>query len=182
MDREYQIISWIKQDNMRMKALRIAGSLQLNDWCIAAGFVRNLIWDKLHHYSSSTPLNDLDLIYFDSSRASQEFDKLIEKDLVARSALPWSVKNQARMHSRNNDDPYTSTTHAMRHWVELETAIGARLSSSGQIELVVPFGIEANFGSTITINPGRVKPIDFKHRIESKRWLELWPNLKVANA
>jgi hypothetical protein len=182
MDREHQIISWLEQDDMRMEALRIADSLHLNDWCIAAGFVRNLIWDELHRYSSPTPLNDLDLIYFNSSRASQKIDESIEKDLKARSAFPWSVKNQARMHSRNDDEPYTSTSHAMRHWVELEIAIGARLSSRGQVELVAPFGIEALFGNTITINPGRIKPIDFKHRIESKRWLELWPNLKVANA
>ena len=182
MDREQQIISWLEQDDMRMEALRIAGSLQLNDWCIAAGFVRNMIWDKLHHYSFPTPLNDLDLIYFNSLRVSQEIDKSIEKYLMNRSAFPWSVKNQARMHYRNNDEPYTSTSHAMRHWVELETAIGAKLSSSGQVELVAPFGIEALFGNTITINLGRVKPIDFKRRIESKRWLELWPNLKVANA
>ena len=181
MDREQQIILWLEQDDMRMEALHIADSLHLNDWCIAAGFVRNLVWDKLHHYSSPTPLNDLDLIYFDSLQVSQETDESIEKSLLNKSVYPWSVKNQARMHTRNNDEPYTSTSHAMRHWVELETAIGAKLSSCGRVELVAPFGFDALFENTITINPNRVKPTDFKLRIKSKRWLELWPKLKEAN-
>lgn len=181
MDREHQIILWLEQDTMRMEALHIAASLPLDDWCIAAGFVRNLVWDKLHDYVSPTPLNDLDLVYFNASQTSQESDELIEKGLIERSGFPWSVKNQARMHSRNHDEPYTSTSHAMSHWVELETAIGARLSSGGQVELVAPFGIDPLFGNSITINPGRVKLLDFQHRIESKRWLELWPNLKVVN-
>lgn len=179
-DREAQLISWLKNDSMRMEALQIAASLQLKDWCIAAGFVRNLVWDKLHEYSDPTPLNDIDLIYFDSSRPTKAMDESIEKELIERSGFPWSVKNQARMHSRNNDDPYTSTSQAMRQWVELETAIGARLSSQGQVQLIAPFGINALFSNTITINPGRIKPFDFRQRVENKRWLQLWPNLKIA--
>lgn len=181
MDREQQIILWLKQDDMRMEALRIAESLQLDDWCIAAGFVRNLVWDRLHDHPFPTPLNDIDLIYFSPLIVNQETDEQIENALMARSSLPWSVKNQARMHCRNNDAPYTSTRHAMSHWVEIETAIGARLASNGQVELVAPFGTEALFRSTITINPDHPKTTDFKQRIESKRWLERWPNLEVVD-
>ncbi|MEM1403885.1 MAG: nucleotidyltransferase family protein [Pseudomonadota bacterium] len=165
-----------------MDALRLAASLNLNDWCLAAGFVRNLVWDKVHSYTVSTPLNDIDLIYFDPVRDSSDSDKAIESELRAISNLPWSVKNQARMHVRNDDAPYLSTEHAMKHWVELETAIGARISSSGDLELVAPFGVASLFDSTVTINPGRRKPADFTHRIKSKHWLELWPSLEVIDA
>ncbi len=64
--RQQQIIQWIEQDEMRMLALRTARQLTLNDWCLAAGFVRNLIWDRLHGFSHSSPLNDIDVIYFNS--------------------------------------------------------------------------------------------------------------------
>ncbi|MFG6178913.1 nucleotidyltransferase family protein [Halomonas sp. THAF12] len=180
MNREHQILSWLMQDAMRMAALRVAASMNLRDWCIGAGFVRNLVWDKSHGYTVTTPLNDIDLIYHDSSRASEEHDAQIEGALKETSDLPWSVKNQARMHLRNGDEPYASTSDAMRHWVELETAVGAALSCSGEVKLVAPFGVDRLFDSTITINPGHRKPEAFLHRIQSKRWLESWPNLKVV--
>ncbi len=182
MNLEHQIILWLEQDSLRMEALKIAQSLKMKDWCISAGFVRNLVWDKLHNYDKPTPLNDLDLIYFDRACANSDFDKAIEDNLKEHSSLPWSVKNQVRMHVRNQDEPYTSTSHAMSHWVEIETAIGARIADNGQIELLAPFGLEALFENTITINQTRLKPTDFKHRIQNKHWLELWPKLRVMNS
>lgn len=179
MNDERQIIAWIKDDPLRMEALELAASMQLKDWCLAAGFVRNLIWDRLHAYRASTPMNDIDLIHFDRDRVPTEFDDAIERRLRAASALPWSVKNQAKMHLRNGDAAYRSTEHAMEHWVELETAVGARLLASGCIEIVAPFGVARLFEGTITINAKRPKPEDFKRRIQTKRWLELWPKLSV---
>ncbi|WP_020407830.1 nucleotidyltransferase family protein [Hahella ganghwensis] len=161
-----------------MEALRIAESLKLNDWSIGAGFVRNLVWDKLHDYPEFTPVNDIDLIYFDETNITKEQDLSIEERLKLISDLPWSVKNQARMHIRNHDLPYCSTEDAMSHWVELETAIGAKLSSYGEIELIAPFGVERLFANTITLNSKRMKPKEFKQRVAGKRWLEIWPKLE----
>ncbi len=177
MIQEQQIKAWLYSDKGRMQALALASSLNLNDWCIAAGFVRNLVWDKIHGYSELTPLNDIDLIYFDENQRSKHSEKVVELSLKTRSQFPWSVKNQARMHMRNHDLQYNSTSHAMSHWVEIETAIGAKLSANGQIQLVAPFGVEALFNNTITMNPKRPKPKEFERRVLSKQWLKLWPNL-----
>ena len=72
---------------------------------------------------------------------------------------------------RNSDGPNNSTVHAMSHWVELETAVGVKISGQGEIEFVTPFGIEVLFANTITINSKRPNPIEFKRRIKTKRWL-----------
>ena len=61
---ELLIQQWLVNDSQRMQALHIAGSCNLPDWCLAAGFVRNLVWDQLHGYPQPTPLNDFDFIYF----------------------------------------------------------------------------------------------------------------------
>ncbi len=177
MIQEQQIKVWFRSDKDRMRALALASSLNLNDWCIAAGFVRNLVWDKVHGYSELTPLNDIDLIYFDENQGSKYSEKEVESSLRALSEFPWSIKNQARMHTRNNDFPYNSTSDAMSHWPEVETAIGVKLTAKGQIQLVAPFGVEALFNNTITMNPKWPKPKEFKRRIESKQWHKLWPNL-----
>lgn len=179
MNYEAVIKRWIECDSLRMDALSAAAEMQLPDWCLAAGFVRNLVWDKLHDYSSPTALNDIDLIYFDPNNVSAERDREIESKLTDRLPVLWSVKNQARMHQRNNDNPYTSTLDAMSYWVEIETAAGAALSESGEIVLLSPFGFEPLFEYTITLNNKRPKPQEFENRITSKRWLEIWPKLRV---
>jgi len=180
MDLEKQIKDWIKNDLERMEALQAASTLHLKDWCIAAGFVRNLVWDKLHKKESLTPLNDVDLIYYDCTNPGEESDKLLERHLNSMSTLPWSVKNQTRMHVRNHDKPYTSTCDAMSYWVEMETAVGVTLLMGGEIEIVAPFGVARLFEHSITINDKRRKPNDFFERITRKQWLLHWPNLKVS--
>lgn len=176
------IAAWLRADPVRHSALEQAASLALPDWCVAAGFVRNLVWDKLHGYSRATPLADVDLIYFDPTDASASRDALLQEALNAESALNWSVKNQARMHHRNGDAPYTSTEDAMRHWVEIETAVGARLSRAREIEVLAPFGLGALAALTVTLNPARPKPADFAARLTQKKWLETWPELRVVGA
>jgi len=139
-----------------MHALHTAGELGLNDWCLAAGFVRNLAWDKMHEYTVPTVLNDIDLIYFNPSDTSIEKDAELECILRERSSHPWSVKNQARMHMRNGDKAYTSTEDAMSYWVEVETAVGARLGPlTHELEIVAPFGVGSLFENTITLNAKR---------------------------
>lgn len=182
MSDEQRIIQWIKEDPFRIEALQIASSLGLNDWCLAAGFVRNLVWDRMHAYKINTPLNDIDLIYFNPIEISKETDEEIEKQLRQMSEHPWSVKNQARMHKRNRDEPYTGTENAMSFWVEVETAVGARLELHHDITLVAPLGLQRLFNNTITLNPRRPKPEAFKARLESKRWLQQWPSLEVRDA
>lgn len=174
------LIRWIHSDKYRMGALKAARNLNLPDWCLAAGFVRNLVWDKLHHYQQATQLNDFDLIYFDLEAISEEKDRALESSLCKHSELPWSVKNQARMHHRNNDLAYQSTQDAMRYWPEIETAVGARLNQNNDIEIIAPFGLYALFNNTITINPLKPKPEIFKQRVKNKAWLTRWPQLSVV--
>lgn len=179
MSQEAKIKRWVDEDPMRMEALAAAARLRLPDWCLAAGFVRNLVWDKVHGFGPLTPLNDIDLIYFDPVDDSKDRDRKLEQQLTKFVALPWSVKNQARMHKRNHDSPYTSTSDAMSYWVEVETAVGAALDNKGEVVLVSPFGFASLFDLTVTINSKRPKPDDFNERMTTKQWLQIWPRLVV---
>lgn len=181
MKHETLIKEWIMADNKRCNALKHAAALELKDWCLAAGFVRNLVWDRIHGEHFSTPLNDIDLIYFNVSHKNKEADENYEAYLKSISNYPWSVKNQARMHIRNMDKPYSSTEDAMSYWVEVETAIGVRLSKNHDLKIVAPFGLDSLFNKTVTINSKRKKPEDFMARVNGKKWLELWPNLRLKS-
>ncbi|EPC5614296.1 nucleotidyltransferase family protein [Yersinia ruckeri] len=178
---QQQVIEWIQADNQRMTALRYARNLGLNQWCLAAGFVRNRVWDSLHNYHQATPLNDIDLVYFDRENCSAERDKWLESHLLTQSPLPWSVKNQARMHLRSGRPPYASTQDAISYWVEIETAIGVRLEQDDTLTLIAPFGLHALFDSTITFNPKNGDLATFHQRVAEKGWLIQWPNLYLSH-
>jgi len=111
-----QVEQWIAEDDFRLKCLRTAQQQMSLEWYLSAGFVRNLIWDKLHGYEQMTPLNDIDLIYFDSVSSSISVssaglvkeEKQIEQALKA--VMPecnWSVKNQVRMGLKHGHAPYS---------------------------------------------------------------------------
>src|SRR6201994_3802795 len=95
------IAAIIAQDPVGMKQLRAVRALGLPDWCIAAGFVRNRVWDHLHGIAPGRPLADIDVIYFDASDLTKERELEYEAWLGKLvPGAPWQVRNQARMHVR----------------------------------------------------------------------------------
>lgn len=203
---EHQLLEWIAQDCERVRALELAIQCakvhSMSQWCIAAGFVRNLVWDRLHGFELS-PLNDIDLIYFCPLDIRPERDAAIEAYLTQLAPdLPWSVKNQARMHLKNQDPAYTSCADAMSYWPEFETAIGIYVSDVSECDydkntqvtaeqpllcqcatsygLVTPFGLYALFDLTLRANPRRSLLI-FEQRMSAKGWLRQYPLLKLMS-
>lgn len=184
--------TWLSQDRGRMRALELALQCAqmhaLPQWCLAAGFVRNLVWDKLHDIKQR-PLNDIDLIYYCPLDTRPERDRAIEAYLQTLAPdLPWSVKNQARMHLNNQDNPYQSTQDAMCYWPEQETAVAVYLelmpntvsSAVDNLQLIAPFGLSSLFSLQLTHNPKRALAV-FEQRIATKNWLKQYPRLTLAN-
>ena len=170
-----RIIELIEADPLRLEILNTVASLNLPDCYVAAGFIRNLVWDTLHSYSRSA-FNDIDVVFY-SKNENAEMSAL-ENLRAMKPEFNWQVKNQALMHVKNSDTLYINTAHAMEYWPELETAVGARMCTDQRIEILAPFGVETLFSGFITHNPNRSKSI-FNERVKSKNWLVLWPKLKV---
>lgn len=165
----------------RMAALAAVQALDLPDAWIGAGFVRAPVWDALHGYNHPTPLDDIDVIYFDPRQVSVALDMHWESVLQSlMPGLPWSVHNQARMHEHNGDAPYRDTADALGHWLETPTALAVRIGQNGS-ELLAPFGIGDLVSLTLRPTPaGRRKPEQFRHRADSKGWSMRWPRLKLV--
>ncbi|MFN1650305.1 nucleotidyltransferase family protein [Vibrio rotiferianus] len=177
---EDKLVQLLAKDPIRVQALQCVRSLNLPDCYIAAGFVRNLVWDHLHQKHNPTPLNDLDVVYFDPNELDEKTYLKYEAQLKAlMPELNWQVRNQANMHLRNGDKPYQNTLDAMSYWPENETAVAARLNKNNQIECISAFGFESLFDGHITYNPKRTMTL-FESRVESKDWLITWPQLQVA--
>lgn len=167
-----------------IKALREVRTLGLPDCYIAAGFVRNYIWDVANNFRNPTPLNDLDVIYYDAHDLSKSTETALEHKLQqAAPEYPWSVKNQARMHERNNDAPYKDISDALCHWCETVTPIGARLLNDDTIELIHPLGLEDLLTGQCHATPHALhtpaKHADYIKRMKEKAWDKLWPSVTV---
>jgi hypothetical protein len=184
MQTEADIIEYIKNDSWMMSIMKMVQELNLPDWWIGAGFVRNRVWDYLHNYASHTPLNDVDVIYFDPEAKSEEVEKQMEDLLKEKDPdVNWSVKNQARMADMRGDGPYTNAEDGLSRWVETATCIGVRLEGREDLKLAAPLGIDDLIQLILRYNPkSKLDKKLFYDRIESKNWLKTWPNLHVIDA
>lgn len=173
----------LRADERRMTILATVASLELPDGWIGAGFVRNAAWDALHGRSPSPVSSDVDVIWFERADSCPERDRELEERLRSFDpAIDWSVKNQARMHDRNGDPPYGSAIDAIRYWPETATAVAARLSTNGAVEVAAPLGLDDLFSLRLRPTPwfAAHKLHLFDDRVAAKGWVVAWPDLKIA--
>lgn len=163
-----------------MIQLRAVRELALPDWCIAAGFVRNRVWDHLHGIVPAREPVDIDVLYFDAGDLSRERESEHERRLdQLMPGLPWQVRNQARMHVWKDLPPHRDTADAMVYWLETVTAVGVRLEDDESITVVAPLGTDDLLG--LRCQPtafGRTRRHEYEARIASKRWREMWPKVR----
>ena len=171
----------LRADPLRMACLWAARELALPDWALGAGFVRNLIWDHLHQKAEPTPLNDIDLIYLDPGDPEGAGEREHETWLAVRvPGQHWEVRNQARMHVRQQVPPFASSLEALSHWVEVPTCIGVRLLANDEFEWLAPHGFGHNWSLQVSANPRcRQESRIFIDRIRDKQWQRIWPDLVV---
>ena len=185
MKSEVDLINVIQQDEWMMKILITAKTLELADWWICAGFVRSKIWDVLHDFDERTPMADIDLIYFDSTNTDELVEKKLEEQLYQlMPSVPWSVKNQARMHIVNNLPPYCSAVDGIANFPETATAIGVKLDVNDTILLTAPHGINDAINLKVKPTPRFTTNKDlmlvYNKRVQSKNWKSIWNRIEIT--
>ena len=172
----------IAQDPVGIEQLRAVRALALPDWCIAAGFVRNRVWDHLHGILPPRPTNDIDVLYYDATDLSKVPEEAFERRLNALLPAPWQVRNQARMHVWKGLPQHKSTSDSMTYWLETVTAVGVRLEADDTLSVVAPLGTDDLLG--LVCRPtvfGRTKLDEYNERVASKGWRELWPKVRFVD-
>jgi len=176
-----KLMKIIEENKFVLEDLQLVKSLEIPNTYIAAGYIRNLVWDGLHDYQKRTPLDDVDVIYFDPQNRNEDREKELEQMLISKSdQYKWSVKNQARMHVLKNDKPYASIEDAMKRWPETATAVGIRLNEQNEIEIIAPHGLDDLFELKIRKSDFFLDKNYFWERIGKKEWLRKWPFLKIV--
>lgn len=178
---EERLINILKEDSYILSVLQTVEKLELNDCWVAAGLIRNKVWDTLQN--CHTKINDIDVIYFDQTDLSKDTEKKLESKLEKwMPEQPWSVKNQARMHLKNNNLPYTSSFDGVSHFPETTTAVAAQLCQQ-EIKIMAPYGLEDLFNGIVKPTPYYLKDTElhtiYTERRQHKKWDTIWTNLVI---
>ncbi|WP_274307262.1 nucleotidyltransferase family protein [Solibacillus daqui] len=178
---ESELIKLLESDKSLFSILKAVETLNLNDCWIAAGIIRNKVWDSLHSMQSET--NDIDVIYFDENETSIQAEKILEAKLnIIIPNLPWSVKNQARMHTKNNLPPYRCSFDGVANFPETPTAIAARIKQN-KIEIMAPYGLQDLYTFQVRPTPNFTKNSTmhnvYLNRIQEKNWRHTWDKLQI---
>lgn len=179
-----QILDLVRRDDWMMAVLRAAKDYGLPDWMIGAGFIRNKVWDQLHGVTRDMVLtSDIDLIYFDPEDLSTATERDHDRRLSMRLDVPWSVKNQARMHLKNNRPaPYENSTAALADWIETPTCIALHLDQQESLSLIAPHGIDDLIHLIVRpVSDIPERRAIYRRRIAVKNWTRQWPRLTILD-
>ncbi|MBD3318738.1 hypothetical protein GF342_02410 [Candidatus Woesearchaeota archaeon] len=183
MDYEQQLKEIVRSEDWLMELLRTVRTLGLHDWYIAAGAIRNTVWDRLHGFTH-TPLQDVDVVYFTRSDLRSSTDTQYEALLEKKQAtVTWNVFNQARAHLRSpGREPARCTEDGVKYWPETPTCVGVRLETDDSLTILAPWELRDLFALVIRPIPEPFLSKElYQKRQAKKKWKEKWPQLTYVN-
>ena len=181
-----EILNAFRENLDMMAILTIIRNLGLKDSWLAAGSVRNFIWNLLSDKSPFDCETDVDVIFFDPDISYEETLSLEKKLREDFPQYQWELKNQVYMHQHSpHTAPYTSSRDAMSKYPERCTAVGLRLNEESALELFTPYGLEDILNFQIRPTPHFLENEDrmelYQTRLSKKNWQEKWKNLIFKN-
>ena len=156
-------------------------------WCIGAGVLAGLVWNRQTGRPSHHGIKDIDIVYFDPADLSAAGEAARE-GAVQRSLPPGcppaDVKNQARVHLWYEQAfgypiaPYTSLADALATWPTTATALGVT-ARQGALKVIAPFGLADLFALRVRANKRQITEPIFAAK--AARWRTAWPELDVID-
>lgn len=153
---------------------------------VAAGAVRDTVWDVLTGRPSTGPHGDVDVVYWADGELEGAAG-LHESSLRAgKPDIDWEVTNQAIVHrwhwqkARRLVAPHQSVKEGVATWPETATAVGIRLALDDTVEVLAPLGLADLFALRLRHNPAQAGVDVFWKRVADKRWMQRWPELRLV--
>ncbi len=170
----------ILEDSVIGSILPAIAKLNLSDWWLAGGAVRNTVWQTMFGEDCQLVINDFDIAFFDLTGNR-------DQELAAKAALTekfpeskFDVKNQASFARwRTGRRPYQSTEDGVADWLHTATAVGIRCNEQGQWQFFVPYGLSDLFQGIIRPTPAHIDNPDAERKAAS--FLERCPRLRLAD-
>lgn len=182
---EKEFLKVIQSDQKMMSILRVIAGLDLKDSWLAAGAIRNYIWNLHYGRPGFDSETDLDVVFYDPDISYQHTLSIQDILKAACPAYSWEVKNQVYMHGHNPETaPYMSTRDAIRKYPETATAVALRLVDN-KLELFALYGLEVISRFEIHPTPhfkaSSKRMRVYQERMAKKDWRQKWPQIQIFN-
>ncbi|MGT2743402.1 nucleotidyltransferase family protein [Streptococcus plurextorum] len=180
---ETEVLNLVASNKAMMRVLEIIAEQNLKDSWLAAGAVRNFIWNHLSGRPAFDQNTDLDLVFYDKSVSHEKTQRI---ELFLKECYPqyqWELKNQFYMHVHSpNTEVYRDTCDAIRKYPEKCTAVAIRLYHGG-LQLYAPYGLDDIIRFCVRPTPHFEKDPErmgvYKKRLSQKKWTKKWPQLCI---
>lgn len=160
-----------------------AQELGLPDCHLCAGCLTQSVWNQRFGFPYGHGIDDIDLIYFDSSDLSEaaEVDATRRaRTLFGDLEFRLDVKNEARVHLWYESKfgiaipPYSSLENAVASFPTTATSIALR-KTDARYDVVAPYGLDDLFSGIVRPNKVLVTQASYEEKVV--RWRRHWPNL-----
>ncbi|MBE9212064.1 nucleotidyltransferase family protein [Plectonema cf. radiosum LEGE 06105] len=153
--------------------------LNLPNWWLAGGAVRNTVWRSIFGENCKLFIKDFDIAFFDENGERNQ-------ELTAKAALNtvfpdylFDIKNQASFGRwRSGRKIYTSTEDGIKNWLHTTAAIGVRLNTQGEWEFFTPYGLDDLFNGIIRPTPANIDNPDAQ--LKADGYLQKCPCLRLV--
>ncbi|MDX2213784.1 MAG: nucleotidyltransferase family protein [Oculatellaceae cyanobacterium bins.114] len=153
-DQDTQRLQMILANSPVGLVLPAIARLELPNWWVAGGAVRNTVWRSLLGEGCKLVIKDFDIAFFDAQGDRAQ-------ELAAKEGLTqqfpnhqFDVKNQASFARwRTGRRTYNSTEDGIADWLHTATAVGVRLDIQGNWQFFIPYGLDDLFNGVIRPTP-----------------------------
>jgi hypothetical protein len=141
--------------------------LNLPNWWLAGGAVRNTVWHSIFGDDCGLVINDFDIAFFDTQGdRSQE----LAAKMILTEKFPdheFDVKNQVSFARwRHGFRTYVSTEDGIANWLHTATAVGVRLGPQGEWQFFTPYGLDDLFSGIIRPTPTHLNDPDAERKAD----------------
>jgi uncharacterized protein len=183
---EARLVGIVQSSTWFCRLLDAGQAMGLASWCIGAGALRNLVWDRLHGHAWPSPLSDIDFAYFDADDLSPARDQALQARLAGICPHePWEVTHQAAVHLwfeghfGHAVPPLPSLEAAVASWPEFATSVALTREVAGGLRVIAPHGLQDLFDMVVRHNPARASLQTYRQRVRDKNYAARWPQVRV---
>lgn len=139
------------------EVLGAIAQINLPDWWLAGGAIRNTVWHSIFGEKCQLFIKDFDIAFFDATGDRNQ-------ELAAKATLTtkfpqhlFDVKNQASFARwRPGRKTFTSTEDGIMNWLHTTAAVGVKIDCEGELQFFAPYGLEDLFNGIIRPTPENV--------------------------
>lgn len=169
----------ILSDSVIADVLPHIAQLNLPNWWLAGGAVRNTVWSNLFGKKCQLFIKDFDIAFFDL-QGTREQEQQAKSILTTQfPQYEFDVKNQASFGRwRTGRTIYYSTEDGIKDWLHTATAVGVRMDQKGEWQFFTPYGLDDLFSGIIKPTLTHINNVNAKNK--ASEFMQKCPCLRLS--